>query len=169
MKTINYCATMGLASQEVALREALQVSRRRTTAPERSNYVRNLTLDLFSRGKASRAKAIEMVLAVAYDAFKRGAPQADVREFGLVFLAIVDSWYARDHRTITTIAELHADEERAEGEKESAEVFLAHNPGSSSARRVFLEKSAAYDVANQRLVDYVRQLCVPAADRDRAA
>lgn len=162
MTTTNYCAIQGLASQEAALREALHAARRRTTAPERSNYIRNLSLDLFSRGADARARAFSMVLAIAHDAFRRGAPQADVREFGVVFLAIIDSWYTRDRRTLHTLAELHAEEERTEGEKESAEIFLAHNPTSPAAQRVFLEKSAAYEIANARLVDYVRQLMTPA-------
>lgn len=164
--TISPCAPMGLRNQERVLRDALRRSRRHTTAPERNPRVKQKALDLFSRGDEARSRTIDTIIAIAYDAFQRGAPAADVKEFGVVFCAIVDSWYKGDGEEVCTLAELHAAEEAAQGDKERAEIALAHDRSPANIAW-FLDAAAVYDEANTRLVQHVRRLSVGAVDHGR--
>jgi len=145
-------AHLQLVRDEAELREAV---RRQTRAlpkrcASRDRYAANLRRDLFAPSKARRGMFRQLV-ALAQDAFARGAPEADVEEFGEDYLAMIRRWYrTRRGERLPTLAEAHHAEELAQGARESAETHMAYERTPSAARE-FLSAASRHSAADREL------------------
>lgn len=138
-----------------AMRDALRQLGARTRRPVRCPYVRNLRKAVFTK---HTAKPDAMLLALAVDAIQRRAPQEDVEAPALAYLAIVRARFAAEAARLT-FAELHDEEEAAQGQCERAESALAHEWTPANVRR-YLGARVAHRIAAERMEAYVRARAV---------
>ena len=145
-------AHLQLVREEAELRESVRRQTRGIPKCSASHdaYVTNLRRDLFAPSKARRGPFRQLV-ALAQDAFSRGAPEADIEEFGDTYLAMVRRWYRScGQRKLPTLADAHHAEELAQGAREAAETHLAHER-TPSAARAFLTSAAVHSSADRTL------------------
>ncbi len=75
-------------------RESFTRCRRDVSSPQRDAHIRNV----IKRIECGRIQLAEHQLIVAWDAFTRGAPQADVESPGHTYVGIVRAWYDAERR-----------------------------------------------------------------------
>lgn len=154
---------------EAILRDTLRQSRAAAPQAHTDARLQREEKDMLSR-EHDRSQACARILRVQRYQFERGAAQSVLEQFWLTGLAITRAWFAErastapDPSTLSPSArrarlvELHAAEERAQGEREVAEVGL--HEGSDAAVARFIEAQTSYAIADQALADFVRAIDV---------
>lgn len=106
------------------LKDALRRARERATGKQPGR------LATIAKGNLSseRYRAVEHLLALGYDSIDRGAQLEDAEEFAYVYIALMRARFQAKHGdrfdfSRTTLADLHAAEEEAQGRKELAETL----------------------------------------------
>lgn len=137
------------ASLKAALRRAFSLVDGRGTARPQSKYIAGVKKSILS---SERCKAIELVLACVIDLARRGSLE-DATAIGEHITAIARAeWAAMHHGADRPLsrAEAHIAEQKAQGEKENAEVAMTNFPSISTMLR-FLAADAAYERAARDL------------------
>jgi len=153
--TPNPPKSLALARDERQVVDALRIARASTIRPARDSYVQQLATDMLTKG---RLTGVRQILAILRDAFDRGAPESELLAVPDELTAIIARWYEAERGMRPfDLSEAHKDEEIAEGAKDVAETILAYDPSPGAAQR-FLRATAAYDVADNRLVECARRI-----------
>jgi hypothetical protein len=155
MNTPNPPKSLALARDERQIMDALRIARASTVRPARDSYVQQLATDMLTKG---RLTGVRQILAILRDAFDRGAPESELLAVPDELTAIIARWHEEKRGMLPIdLASAHLDEEVAEGAKDCAETILAHQPSPGAAQR-FLRATAAYDVADNKLVECARRI-----------
>lgn len=154
-------AHLQLVRDEAELRDSVRRQTRaipKTRAP-RDRYAKNLRRDLLAPSK-SRRGLFRQLVALAQDAYSRGAPETDVEDLGETYVAMVRRWYRqRRGAKLPTLAEAHHAEEAAQGPREAAETHLAYERSPSAARQ-FLHAAAVHRAADRELCEVAHSIAV---------
>lgn len=151
MNTARQPASLELMGYEKRLIQSLKEVREGATVPCKDIYVKNLVADLISK---MRLAAIRQLLAIIYDARKRGTPKANALAFADEWRAVTEAMYGEESLDENAV---NMAEEIAEGPHEVTQMRLMQEK-SGPAARAFLSANRAYEAANDRLERFAHNI-----------
>lgn len=147
-----------VARHAARLKDMFRFGRSRATRRQEDAYTAQLAKDVLSRDD-SRVKAVEHVVSLVVDIARRGTEE-DAAAIGEALIAIARvEWAAANPAPGAprlSRAEAHMAEERAQGDRENAEVAMSNFPTLGNMLR-FLGADAAYERAARELREAVRR------------